>query len=123
MNRIMFLFVKLIGFKVFEKEIRRKSTLAFLKALQVVRKSFLGIFFMITLFQLMVIGFVGSVYGLIFIWPELEPSTRLYILFGTSLMFFLVPFSIFMLLLSDKIWFRASGAEKMLKGISDSGAN
>lgn len=63
----------------------------------------------------MVLGFVGAVVSGIWLLPVEDNTVRLWILFSTFSAFFLIPFIALLVLLSEKTWFKASGADELLK--------
>jgi hypothetical protein len=96
------------------QRVKQKGLLVYLKTLQVLRKSLaLSLLVFFTL-QLMLVGFVGSLTIGIWLIPT-TPETKLWILLATFGTLFLIPALILTYILSEKFWFKASGAQKIIK--------
>jgi hypothetical protein len=95
------------------KLVRKKALLAYLRILQIVRKSLLAAFFAYFILQMMVFGFLGSVIAGIWLLPY-ELETKLYLLLGTFGFLFLLPAMGLMFVFSERLWFEASGAKQMM---------
>lgn len=95
-------------------QVKKKALLLYLKTLQATRRSIivgLAIFFIL---QLMIFGFLGAIITAVWLLPE-DVNTKLYILLGFFGFLFLIPLIGLCIFLSERVWFRASGAEQMLK--------
>ena len=64
--------------------------------------------------QLMFLSFLGSVVSGIWLLPY-DLDIKIWILFYTFLTLFTIPFVILLYALSDKVWFKASGVEKLIQ--------
>ncbi|MBS1971312.1 MAG: hypothetical protein JSU04_13470 [Bdellovibrionales bacterium] len=100
-------------YKKAARSIRKKGVLAYLRALQVLRKSLAGSVLLFVFLQLMVVGFIGSIVVGVFLIPQ-DLEVRLWILLGVFGVFFLLPFVILLFIFSERVWYRLSGAEKMV---------
>jgi len=103
------------GIKAAKTELRRQSLLVYLRFLRGLRKSIVGVLLLSVLFQLMVLGLVGTLVAVVALWPGLELELRLEIFAGVSLVLFLAPLFCFGILLSDRAWYRASGAANLIE--------
>jgi hypothetical protein len=65
----------------------------------------------------MVLGFLGFSITAIWLLPDQDTQVKLYYLLSFFGFLFFIPAIAFMYLFSDKIWYRVSGAEKILKEI------
>lgn len=97
-------------------QVKRKAILVYLKTLQAMRKSILLGLLIFCFIQMMVIGFFGSVVTAIFLLPQ-DTDTKLYILLGFFGFLFMIPFVGLCIMLSEKMWYRFSGTEKLLEKI------
>lgn len=96
------------------RTLQRKGVLVYLKTLQAVRKGAAGSIAVFLVLQSMMIALVGAITTGVFLTVD-DPRTRLWILFGLFLALFLVPLIGLIVLFSEKLWYQASGAEKMVK--------
>jgi hypothetical protein len=97
------------------REIKQKGVLLYLRTLSMVRKSLLFGLLVFCVFQMMVLGFIGAVVSGIWLLPIEDQVIRLWILFGVFASFFIIPFLVLLVLLSEKVWYKASGAEDLLR--------
>jgi len=100
-------------YKKAARSIRKKAVLAYLRALQITRASLAGFIALFLFLQLMLVGFIGSVVVGVFLIPQ-DLEVRLWILFAVFSLFFLVPLAALLFAFSEKVWYRHSGAEKMV---------
>lgn len=96
------------------KSLERKGLLFYLKGLQVARLGLAGSLAVFCFLQLMIFGFIGALVSGVLLLPE-ELNTRLWILFGVFAALFLLPLIGLLILFSERLWFRLSGAEEMMK--------
>lgn len=96
---------------------KRAGVIAYLRALQGTRRililAILGFF----IFHMIVLaGFGALVSGLFLL--DYEPKTVLQILFGICLSLFVIPLLLIAIALSERVWYKFSGAEKMVEDLS-----
>lgn len=96
-------------------KLRRKGILFYLKALQAIRKSLVAFIFLFFALQMMVLGFAGALVSGIWLLPIEDNQTRLWLLFSASAAFFLIPLLLICVFLSEKNWYKASGAKEMMQ--------
>jgi hypothetical protein len=119
MNVLKFIitfFIKSMIMNSVKSEIKKKTTLAYLRAVQIARQSVAAAILLFFILHLFVFSFLGSVITGILILPmDYEDKIKIlfYVLFGIFILI-LVALKI---LLSEKTWFKASGAEKMLEDL------
>jgi Zn-dependent protease with chaperone function len=97
-------------------QVKKKAVLIYLKTLQAMRRSLIVTLIIFCFLQLMVLGFLGASVTAIWLLPQ-DTNTKLYILLSFFALLFFVPFTALCFFLSEKMWFRFSGAEKLLKEI------
>lgn len=90
---------------------KRRGMLVYLRALQTARRSLLAAIVFACVLQLMVIGLVGAfITGVLLL--EQETGVKLWILFSGFGVLFGLPFVTLIVVFSERVWFKASGAEK-----------
>jgi len=90
---------------------KRHAFLAYLRCLWGLRRGLIGVLLVVFFLQTMVIGFVGSGVFAVLLATD-DPRSRLWGLLAVFAALFVVPFAVLTYLLSDRVWFRLSGAEK-----------
>lgn len=96
--------------------LKRRSLLVYLRTLQAVRRSLLAAVVFACCLQLLVIGAVGTfVTGVLL--TDQEWATKLWILFGGFATLLALPAVALTILLSERVWFKASGAGKLFSDI------
>ena len=96
--------------------VKRKAVLIYLKTLQAMRRSLMVALVIFCFLQLMIFGFLGVVVTMIWLLPQ-DTNTKLYILLCFFGFIFLIPLMAVCFVLSERLWFRLSGVEKLLKEI------
>ncbi len=112
MKNFLFFILKQVFLKFAFDKAKKKAIIIYLKTLQAARKSLLFAFIIFSFFQLMIVGFVGSIATGVWLLPIDDQHFRLLILFSAFLLMFLVPISFLMFFFSEKNWYKVSGAEK-----------
>ena len=97
----------------FLSEAKRKGTLAYLRALQGARRALIGLVLVIVMFQVMVLAGFGALLTGFTLW-EADYTFKLQILFAVFLALAGLPALGLAILCSERIWYKASGAEKMV---------
>jgi hypothetical protein len=100
------------------QKIKKKAVLVYLKSLQAARKSLLFAFLLFLLLQMMILGFIGATATGIWLLPIEELSTRLWVLFGSFFLLFIIPLILLICAFSEKFWFKISGASELLNARS-----
>jgi hypothetical protein len=96
-------------------QIRQRALLVYLKALQAARRSLMTAMALFFVLQLMVLGFIGTLVTAIWLWPT-DTETKLFTLLGIFGACFLIPLIALLFFFSERLWFKASGADQLLKG-------
>lgn len=98
---------------------KHETVLAYVRFLRVMRKGsalyLLALFFL----QALVVGFFGSSVIIVLLATE-DPRTRLWALLAIFVTALLVSLGGIAYLLSERVWFKASGAEKHVKSVLES---
>ncbi len=102
------------AYQYFFSQVRKKAVLTYLKTLKVVRQSLLAAVFILISLQLMIIGLVGALVSGVFLNPNLDIQTKLWILFSVFLLLFFIPCVGLLFFFSERRWLKISGAEKLL---------
>ncbi len=116
MNLLLKLLLQFLGQQAKLKAIRetkRRSVVFYLKAINGVRLSLAGLLMMFLSLQLMIMAFAGAVVTGFMLW-DYDFETKIQILFGVCATLFLLPLIALCILLSQRVWFKASGAQKMI---------
>lgn len=92
---------------------KKKGLLLYVKSLEKVRLSLIGLLALFFVLQLMSLGFVVALVSGAFLLP-LEPEQKLLLLLSVGALFFLVPLGILIYVLSSRVWLEKSGAKDML---------
>ena len=111
LRRLLFDLFRMWGTRVAILQIKRRGMLAYLRMLQVVRRSVVATIAVICVLQLMVIGAVGVfVTGVLL--TNQDPAAKLWILLAGFLFILAIPLIGLAIVLSERFWFKLSGAEK-----------
>ena len=97
------------------KQVKRKAVLVYLKTLQAVRRSIIAAICVFFALQFMVFAFFGAVITGIWLLPVSDTSTKLCILLGFFGLLFILSTIGLCVFLSERHWFKLSGAEQLLK--------
>lgn len=97
------------------KQAKRKVVLIYLKTLQAARRSIIAAICIFFALQFMVLTFFGAVVTGVWLLPVSETETKLFILLGFFGFLFIVSTLGLCVFLSERHWFKISGAEELLK--------
>lgn len=96
---------------------KRKGVVAYLHALQGTRRAVLIALAAFFVFHgILLAGFGALVTGMMLL--DLERRTMLEVLFGVFMVMFLLPVLALMFGMSERLWYKVSGAEKMVEEVS-----
>lgn len=96
---------------------KREGLKIYLKSLRGVRSFLILILLITVIFQFLIFGFLLMTGSALYLFP-IDPEIRLWILFGLGALFFFIPLLGFSILLSERLWFKFSGAEAMMADLS-----
>ncbi len=96
---------------------RAQGVLVYLRALRLVRLSLVGLIALIAFLQLMILSFFGLVALFIYQAP-LESDVKIWLGFGLLGAGVFLPLLLIAFFLSEKLWFRASGAKGMVDALT-----
>lgn len=89
---------------------------AYLRMLQGLRLSGLGFIALAIVLQLTAFGLALMIGALVFLSP-LDLEMKLWLVFGFGSLLFLLPVLAILVLFSERLWYRASGAEKLVNSV------
>ena len=95
------------------KEINRKGLVAYLRFLNASRRLLATVLGLFVFLQLMIISFVGALVTGVLRWTP-DAKTQLEILFFAFCAMFVFPAIILLVAFSEKLWFKVSGAQKLV---------
>lgn len=102
------------------RKVKAKGIRVYLQVLQAVRRSAMVAIAALIILQLIGVGFAIMVAAGMFLLP-LEFVQKMWILFGIGSVMFFVPVIALCYLLSQKLWYKASGAEQMVNDLIANG--
>ena len=103
-----------VAYQYLFAQVRKKAVLTYLKTVQLVRQSLLAAVLILISLQLMIIGFVGVVVTAVWLSPNLDLQTKLWILLAIFSLLFFIPCLGLILFFSERTWLKISGAEKLI---------
>lgn len=93
--------------------LRSEGVRVYMKVLQGVRMSLVGVIAAIIALQLLGLGFAMMASASVFLSPwDLE--TKLWVIFGIGAGLFTLPFLVLAIIFSERLWYKVSGAERMV---------
>lgn len=116
LRKIFSYFLSQMAYQYAVGHVKKKAILIYLKTLQAMRRSLMVAVVAFCFLQVMIFGFLGSVVTAVWLLPQ-DIDTKLYILLGFFAFMFVIPFIAICFFLSERMWFRLSGAEKLLKEV------
>jgi hypothetical protein len=102
--------IQIFGTQIALKELKKRGMIAYLKTLQAARKSLLAVLLVFCFVQLMIIGAVGTFVTAVLLSNQ-DPAAKLWILLGGFLAILVIPLITLVFALSERSWFKFSGAE------------
>lgn len=93
-------------------EVKAKGVVAYLRILQGVRLSALGVVTALIALQMLSVGLILMVGAAIWLAPW-DAQLKLWLCLGAGAVFFFLPLGILLLIFSEKVWFEATGAKRM----------
>ena len=104
------------------RQFKRQGVVAYLRVLQGSRRMLLLGLLAFFVLQLTMIAGIGALVTGVILW-DYDFQTKMQILLGIFLFLFLVPMAALSVLFSESVWYRASGAKKMVdEMVEDSGS-
>lgn len=97
-------------------EARKRGTLTYLRTVQTVRRLLLAALIGLLVLQAMIMAAFGALVTGFMLW-DADHALKLQILFGIFLGITLVPLGILVVLFSERLWYRLSGAERMVENL------
>ncbi len=106
------------GKQALVREYKRRSLAVYLRAIRATRLSLIGVLLTFLILQLMMLAGVGALVTGFMLWNQ-DFHSKLQILFYIFAGAFGIPAVTLMILLSERLWFRVSGASKMMEDLKD----
>lgn len=103
-------------------EAKRRGALAYLRAVQGARVAVIAALLSFLFLQLMILSFVGLLVTGVLLWNH-DFEAKIEVLFWIFTGMFSVPALILIALLSERFWFKASGAEKIVRALTPSASS
>lgn len=98
------------------REAKRQGVIAYLRLLQGTRRVLVVALAAFLIVQLMLISFVGTVVCAVWLW-DTDLQLKLQVLCGIFATLFTLPFIGLLVLFNERLWYQASGAQKMVENI------
>lgn len=117
--RLAFFFIENYTKNRMVSEAKRRGALAYLRAVQGTRMMVIGALVGFLFLQLMILSFVGLLITGVLLWNH-DFEAKIEILFWIFAGLFSFPFLILLIGLSERFWFKASGAEKLVRSVTSS---
>lgn len=96
------------------RKVKKRLLKTYLRTLNTIRKSIRGLFLLMILSQVFIVGLALTIYSGVQLLPA-DTEIRLYVLLGLGVTFMLASLAVVLIMTSDALWFRMSGAERYLK--------
>ncbi len=116
MNWLFRLLWAIWGQHVLMREMKRKSLAAYLRAVRAARLSLIVVLLAGLILQAMLLAGFGAVVTGFLLW-DYEFAAKIEILFWIFTSMFLIPFVLLLILLSERLWLRLSGAKRMMENL------
>jgi len=114
--RLLWLFVRERAKRDIVNTARRRGTLAYLRAVQGTRRGLMALLLSFVVLHVMILGFIGSLVTGLWLWNA-DFEFKVQILFGVFLGLWTLPAILLFVLFSERLWYRVSGAEKMMRDL------
>jgi hypothetical protein len=98
------------------REAKKHGVLAYLKMLQGSRRVLMVALAAFLILQLMLLSLVGALVSGFMLW-DTDFQFKMQVLFGMFLALFALPFIGLLILFSERLWYKASGAQKMVEDL------
>jgi len=99
------------------REAKRRTLAVYLRALRGARYSMMALLAAFFVLQIMMLSLVGAMVTAVYLWDH-DFQAKMEILFWIFAGTFAVPALLLMILMSEFLWFRLSGARKLMDEIS-----
>lgn len=101
-------------------EAKRQGVIVYLRILRVTRLMLLAAMASFIFLQVMIIGLFGALVTGFYLWDH-DFQAKMEILFGVFLGTFLLPALILIIGFSERFWYKASGAQKLVEELAAEG--
>jgi hypothetical protein len=103
----------------FVAKAKKTGTIAYLRAVNGSRRLLIGVLVAFILLQSMVLAGFGALITGFMLW-EADQTLKLQVLFTIFMGMFTIPALMLFILFSEKLWYKASGAEKLVNDLRKS---
>lgn len=117
MNWLLRLLWLFWGKQMVVREAKRRALAAYLRALRATRLSVIALLAAFVVLQLMILSGIGALVTGFFLWDH-EFKAKIEILFWIFAGTFTVPAVLLCFLMSEYLWFRLSGARKLMDDLT-----
>jgi hypothetical protein len=107
-------FVLLLVRRRVVSRVQQHALKAYLQGVRGARRFLLFAMAVVLFFQMMIFGFFSLLAGIL-LWAPWSSDTKAFVLIGLSAIVFLIPMAILAVMMSERVWYRASGAEAMFE--------
>ena len=104
------------------RQAKRKGVAAYVRVVQGTRRALLGMLLLYFFLQIIVLAGVGAVVTGLWLW-DYDPHVKMQIAFGICLGFFFLPALLLMVVFSERLWYKHSGAKKMVDELIEGKSN
>jgi hypothetical protein len=105
------------GKQALVRETKRRTLAVYLRAIRATRWSVIGLLASFLILQLMMMSLVGALVTGIYLWDH-DFQHKIEILFWIFAGCFLLPAIVLSVLMSERLWFRISGAKRLMDDLS-----
>jgi hypothetical protein len=102
--------------KTVVREVKRKGVIAYLRTLQGARRFVILCLAAFLVLQVMIFSGFGALVTGFLLW-DYDFAAKIEILFGVFLGLFAFPFIAFLVICSERFWYKASGAERLVESL------
>jgi hypothetical protein len=102
--------------KAVVREAKRKGVIAYLRTLQGTRRFVILCLAAFLVLQIMIFSGFGALVTGFLLW-DYDFAAKIEILFGVFIGFFALPFIALLIIFSERFWYKASGAERLVESL------
>lgn len=113
-HRLLFVFLSGQKVQMILNRLQRKVKFFYLKMLQAIRLGFLALILFFFALQFIALAFIGFGITVIFLWPDIELTNKLYAILLFFFVTFLVSILALRLIFSERFWFYFSRILKII---------
>lgn len=115
--QFLFGFVKRRALVCFRETVEAKALKVYLQTLLTVRGMVIALVALLFFMQVAVFGLFAFILAVI-LWSPVSQGMKIYLLLGLSSVLFFIPLALVIYLLSQRFWFRISGAQSLFERLT-----